>query len=54
VLGAIVVEIAGARDYSTAGFRGAFIACAALGAVMAALARVLPPGTPVAGPGRRP
>jgi EmrB/QacA subfamily drug resistance transporter len=54
VLGAIVVEIAGARDYSTAGFRGAFIACAALGAVMAALARVLPAGAPGVGPGRRP
>jgi predicted MFS family arabinose efflux permease len=42
VLGAIVVEIAGARDYSTAGFRAAFLVCAALGAVMAALAWMLP------------
>ena len=42
VLGAIVVEIAGHRDYSTAGFRAAFLTCAALGAVMAALAWMLP------------
>jgi EmrB/QacA subfamily drug resistance transporter len=42
VLGAIVVEISGAADYSTSGFQAAFLACAALGAVMAALATMLP------------
>jgi EmrB/QacA subfamily drug resistance transporter len=42
VLGAIVVGVAGPADYSTAGFRAAFFTCAALGAVMAVLAKMLP------------
>jgi MFS family permease len=45
VLGAIVVGIAGSRDYSTPGFRAAFLTCAGLGAVMTALAWTLPART---------